>query len=208
MRRRNGNFFYPTFRLGVGRAPFALCRGPRASSSSPRPPPRPPRVVSCCTTVTYLFATRQTDTRRPRKSFQCRTELFIARFSWNLPGRSPPAGESGGAAAGDTLKQFHAASSSLKSMCTGFVAAGIEDCRKACGGHGFLQSSGLPEFLGSYLQACTVEGENHMLTQQVTAQRLLGRVLCFFVILSVSPAVKQASMFAGFRVVRGSGRSR
>lgn len=72
--------------------------------------------------------------------------------------------------AGDTLKQFHATSSCLKSMSTGITAAGIEDCRKACGGHGFLQSSGLPEFLGAYLQSCTVEGENHMLTQQVTGE--------------------------------------
>lgn len=87
--------------------------------------------------------------------------------SWTphaLAGQPPRAGESG---AGDTLKQFHAASSGLKSMCTGVTAAGIEDCRKACGGHGFLQSSGLPEHLGTYLQACTVEGDNYMLTQQV-----------------------------------------
>lgn len=79
-------------------------------------------------------------------------------------GLPPLAGETG---VSDTLKQFHATSSCLKSMCTGVTAAGIEDCRKACGGHGFLESSGLPEFLGSYLQSCTVEGENHMLTQQV-----------------------------------------
>ena len=97
--------------------------------------------------------------------------LHDACFTWVVLKKNPPptglpplSGESG---AGDTLKQFHAASSSLKSMCTGVTAAGIEDCRKACGGHGFLQSSGLPEFLGSYLQSCTVEGENHMLTQQV-----------------------------------------
>ncbi|CAM9695028.1 unnamed protein product [Discosporangium mesarthrocarpum] len=73
-----------------------------------------------------------------------------------------------GGGSGDTLKQFHAASSGLKSLCTTVAAAGIEDCRKACGGHGFLEASGLPEHLGTYLQACTVEGENHMLTQQVT----------------------------------------
>ncbi|CAM9289866.1 unnamed protein product [Scytosiphon promiscuus] len=82
----------------------------------------------------------------------------------HVHGLPPLAGEAG---ARDTLKQFHATSSCLKSMCTGITAAGIEDCRKACGGHGFLQSSGLPEFLGVYLQSCTVEGENHMLTQQV-----------------------------------------
>ena len=79
-----------------------------------------------------------------------------------------PTSRERGQGAGDTLKQFHASSSCLKSMCTGVTAAGIEDCRKACGGHGFLQSSGIPEHLGTYLQACTVEGENHMLTQQVT----------------------------------------
>ncbi|CAN0548310.1 unnamed protein product, partial [Ectocarpus sp. 8 AP-2014] len=74
--------------------------------------------------------------------------------------------------AGDTLKQFHATSSCLKGLCSGLTAAGIEDCRKACGGHGYLQSSGLPELLGNYLQSCTVEGENHMLTQQVCSWAL------------------------------------
>eukprot|EP00953_Heterococcus_sp_UTEX-ZZ885_P015784 8894-Heterococcus_DN1.PRE.4 len=49
---------------------------------------------------------------------------------------------------------------------------GIEDCRKCCGGHGYLAASGLPELLGDYLQNCTVEGENHMLTQQ-TVRHLL-----------------------------------
>lgn len=126
----------------------------------------------------------------------------------NPPGLSTLAGESGGggggvgAVAGDTLKQFHAASSSLKSMCTGFVAAGIEDCRKACGGHGFLQSSGLPEFLGSYLQSCTVEGENHMLTQQVVrGRRLLCCVFSCWRIQLFPPSVKQTSFVSVSRVV-------
>lgn len=69
----------------------------------------------------------------------------------------------------ETMKQFHMASSCLKALCTGVVAEGMEDCRKACGGHGYLQSSGLPELIGTFLQECTVEGENHMLTQQVLA---------------------------------------
>jgi len=43
----------------------------------------------------------------------------------------------------------------------------MEDCRKACGGHGYLQSSGLPELVTTYLQNPTVEGDNHMLPQQV-----------------------------------------
>lgn len=69
----------------------------------------------------------------------------------------------------ETTKHFHIATSCLKTLCTGVVAEGMEDCRKGCGGHGYLQSSGLPELIGTYLQECTVEGENHMLTQQVLA---------------------------------------
>lgn len=62
---------------------------------------------------------------------------------------------------------IHATTSALKSYCTSFTADGIEDCRKSCGGHGFLVSSGLVELSNTYLQSCTVEGDNHMLPQQV-----------------------------------------
>jgi len=62
---------------------------------------------------------------------------------------------------------IHASSSALK-CCTSTIATdGLEDCRKACGGHGFLQSSGLPELVCTYLHHATVEGDNHMLPQQV-----------------------------------------
>mmetsp|Transcript_5797 Transcript_5797/g.8355 ORF Transcript_5797/g.8355 Transcript_5797/m.8355 type:complete len:752 (+) Transcript_5797:86-2341(+) len=64
------------------------------------------------------------------------------------------------------VADLHASTSCLKSFCTGVTADGIEDCRKACGGHGFLQASGLPELLGHYLQTPTVEGDNYMLPQQ------------------------------------------
>jgi len=62
---------------------------------------------------------------------------------------------------------IHASTSALKSFCTTIAADGIEDCRKACGGHGFLQSSGFPEMITSYLQSPTVEGDNQMLPMQV-----------------------------------------
>jgi acyl-CoA oxidase len=67
---------------------------------------------------------------------------------------------------------LHLASSGLKSLCSKITATGIEECRKACGGHGYLQTSGLPELLGTYLQNCTVEGENYMIAQQTTRQLL------------------------------------
>ncbi|KAL9184606.1 hypothetical protein ACHAXT_012576 [Thalassiosira profunda] len=62
---------------------------------------------------------------------------------------------------------IHATTSALKSYATSFTADGIEDCRKACGGHGFLVCSGLVELSQTYLQSCTVEGDNQMLPQQV-----------------------------------------
>lgn len=65
------------------------------------------------------------------------------------------------------VADIHASSSALKSFTTTVAADGIEECRKACGGHGFLACSGLPELINSYLQSPTVEGDNHMLPQQV-----------------------------------------
>ena len=67
----------------------------------------------------------------------------------------------------EEVSDVHAASSALKSFSTMIAADGIEECRKACGGHGFLSSSGLPELFTTYLQSPTVEGDNHMLPQQV-----------------------------------------
>ena len=66
-----------------------------------------------------------------------------------------------------TVGDIHATTSALKSFITTFTADGIEDCRKACGGHGFLVCSGLVELSNTYLQSCTVEGDNQMLPQQV-----------------------------------------
>jgi len=65
------------------------------------------------------------------------------------------------------VSDIHASSSALKSFTTMVAADGIEECRKACGGHGFLACSGLPELIGTFLQNPTVEGDNHMLPQQV-----------------------------------------
>ncbi|XP_022718895.1 peroxisomal acyl-coenzyme A oxidase 1-like isoform X3 [Durio zibethinus] len=44
---------------------------------------------------------------------------------------------------------------------------GIEECRKLCGGHGYLSSSGLPELFAVYAPNCTYEGDNIVLLLQV-----------------------------------------
>lgn len=66
-----------------------------------------------------------------------------------------------------TLPEAHACTAGLKSLTTSITADGIEECRKLCGGHGYLCSSGLPELFAVYVPACTYEGDNTVLLLQV-----------------------------------------
>lgn len=66
-----------------------------------------------------------------------------------------------------TLPEAHACTAGLKSLTTTATADGIEECRKLCGGHGYLVSSGLPELFAVYIPACTYEGDNVVLLLQV-----------------------------------------
>jgi acyl-CoA oxidase len=68
----------------------------------------------------------------------------------------------------EDAEAIHVSSSGMKALCSRITSDGIEVCRRACGGHGYLQASGLPELLGGYLQNVTVEGENFMIAQQTT----------------------------------------
>uniref|UniRef100_A0A1I7ZZZ7 Acyl-CoA_dh_1 domain-containing protein n=1 Tax=Steinernema glaseri TaxID=37863 RepID=A0A1I7ZZZ7_9BILA len=58
-------------------------------------------------------------------------------------------------------------SSGLKSVVSWEVAQGIEQCRMACGGHGYSHASGLPEAYGYAVGGCTYEGENIVMLLQV-----------------------------------------
>ncbi|GAB4858071.1 acyl-coenzyme A oxidase [Ancistrocladus abbreviatus] len=66
-----------------------------------------------------------------------------------------------------TLPEAHACTAGLKSLTTSVTADAIEECRKLCGGHGYLCSSGLPELFAVYVPACTYEGDNVVLLLQV-----------------------------------------
>ncbi|KAH7443592.1 hypothetical protein KP509_02G041400 [Ceratopteris richardii] len=66
-----------------------------------------------------------------------------------------------------TLPEVHACTAGLKSITTSTTADGIEECRKLCGGHGYLCASGLPELYAAYVPACTYEGDNVILLLQV-----------------------------------------
>ncbi|KAI8986401.1 acyl-CoA dehydrogenase/oxidase C-terminal [Pilobolus umbonatus] len=64
------------------------------------------------------------------------------------------------------LADLHASSSGLKSLTTTMAIEAIEDCRRACGGHGYSNFSGLGQFYQDYLPNVTWEGDNYILTQQ------------------------------------------
>ncbi|PRQ44619.1 putative acyl-CoA oxidase [Rosa chinensis] len=67
-----------------------------------------------------------------------------------------------------TLAEAHACTAGLKSLTSSTAADGIEECRKLCGGHGYLSSSGLPELYAAFVPACTYEGDNIVLLLQVS----------------------------------------
>ncbi|ETP19402.1 hypothetical protein F441_06546, partial [Phytophthora nicotianae CJ01A1] len=70
------------------------------------------------------------------------------------------------------LSVGHVMSCGLKVLTTDLATAGIETARRACGGHGYLLSSGLPILLGDAAQTVTTEGDNLVLSIQ-TARALL-----------------------------------
>ena len=71
--------------------------------------------------------------------------------------------------AGDLLAELHAASSGLKALSVVMCGDGLEDLRRACGGHGYLLSSGIAameaDFKGPFL---TAEGEPVVLSFQLS----------------------------------------
>ncbi|KAJ1371674.1 hypothetical protein KIN20_033660 [Parelaphostrongylus tenuis] len=67
----------------------------------------------------------------------------------------------------DLLPEIHALSSGLKAVITWETAQGIEQCRLACGGHGYSLASALPDIYTFAVAGCTYEGENIVLLLQV-----------------------------------------
>ena len=48
--------------------------------------------------------------------------------------------KSGNSNANDDLPEVHASAAGLKALCCCMAADGIEDLRRACGGHGYMMS--------------------------------------------------------------------
>ena len=68
--------------------------------------------------------------------------------------------------------QLHSLSCCLKAVVSADTAAGIEQLRLSCGGHGYMTASNLPVLYGFATAVCTYEGENTVLLLQ-TARYLV-----------------------------------
>ncbi|XP_058820231.1 peroxisomal acyl-coenzyme A oxidase 3 isoform X2 [Topomyia yanbarensis] len=93
---------------------------------------------------------------------------------------------------GDRTNEFigmeiHALSSAAKPVCTWAARDGIQECREACGGHGFLKLSTLGDLRNDNDPNCTYEGENNVLIQQTSNWLLNVRSKGYETFAKVSP---------------------
>lgn len=73
------------------------------------------------------------------------------------------------------LPEMHVTSCALKTWGSRRSSEGLEECRKAMGGHGFSAFSGVSDQFANFVPANTYEGDNYVLTQQV-ARALLKQL--------------------------------
>ncbi|XP_014241830.1 probable peroxisomal acyl-coenzyme A oxidase 1 [Cimex lectularius] len=95
--------------------------------------------------------------------------LFSANWLWSMYHSVTSELEQGDL---ERLPEMHAIACCLKAVSTSDAARGIEECRKACGGHGYMTCSNLPFSYGMATAAETYEGENTVLYLQ-TARFLM-----------------------------------
>lgn len=68
----------------------------------------------------------------------------------------------------DRLPELHSLACVLKALSSSDTTNGIEVCRMACGGHGYMDQSAFPTIYGLATAACTYEGENTVMLLQTS----------------------------------------
>lgn len=64
--------------------------------------------------------------------------------------------------------EIHALISSAKPLMTWSSREAAQECRDACGGHGFLKAARLGDIRNTVDPMCTYEGDNNVLVQQTS----------------------------------------
>uniref|UniRef100_A0A182RJB7 Acyl-coenzyme A oxidase n=1 Tax=Anopheles funestus TaxID=62324 RepID=A0A182RJB7_ANOFN len=93
----------------------------------------------------------------------------------------------GGENIGAVGMEVHALSSAAKPVCTWAARDGVQECREACGGHGYLKLSTIGDLRGNNDPNCTYEGENNVLIQQASNWLLSVRAKGYENFAEVSP---------------------
>ncbi|XP_050548999.1 probable peroxisomal acyl-coenzyme A oxidase 1 isoform X2 [Daktulosphaira vitifoliae] len=94
---------------------------------------------------------------------------FAATWLWNVYNDVTSRLEQGDM---ERLPELHAMACCLKAVGTADAAIGVTTCRLACGGHGYMNNSNLPNTYAMTTAAETYEGENTVLLLQ-TARFLM-----------------------------------
>ncbi|XP_045475294.1 peroxisomal acyl-coenzyme A oxidase 3 isoform X2 [Harmonia axyridis] len=66
----------------------------------------------------------------------------------------------------DLISEIHSIVSGAKALLTWTTRDAIQECREACGGHGYLRDAGLGDLRNDHDPTVTYEGDNNVLQQQ------------------------------------------
>lgn len=93
--------------------------------------------------------------------------IYVAAYLGRIQATIASGTEQERDAAAEEMPELHATLSGLKVWSTMWAHEGIEDCRKACGGQGYLRSSGVCDLSPNFAEPATVEGEQVIMSLQV-----------------------------------------